>query len=234
MGGVLSAVGRRLVHARGGRIARGFNRLIADGEQTQQQTLQRLLRLNAGTRFHRDHGLSPTLTPAQLRRRVPLTTYDDVAPYVEDVRRGRFDALCGPRNKPLMFALSSGTTGDTKHIPITTRFLADYRRGWMIWAWHAFEAHPLASRRKFLQLAGDHNRFAAPCGLPCGNISGLVQAMQNRFVRSKYVLPAAITRIENPATRRYLTLRLALADPDVSLIVTANPSTLIQLAQQAD
>src|SRR5690606_35640244 len=84
----------------------------------------------------------------------------------------------------------------------------------------------------FLQLASDHNRFAAPCGLPCGNISGLVQAMQNRFVRSKYVLPAVVNQITDPAVRRYVTLRLALADPDVSLIVTANPSTLIQVARQ--
>ena len=159
---VLSAVGRRVVHARGTRLARQFDRLTADALRTQQQTLERLLQLNAGTRFQKDHGLAPGLSVDDYRRRAPVTTYADVAPYVDDLRRGRTDALCGPRNTPLMFALSSGTTGDTKHIPITTRFLADYRRGWMVWAWHAFEAHPDASARKFLQLASDHNRYAAP------------------------------------------------------------------------
>src|SRR5690606_35508252 len=222
------------IHARGGQLARQFERLTLDCKHTQQQTLQRLLRLNAGTQCQRDHGLSPNLSVDAYRRLMPLSKYDDVAPYVEDLRHGRFDALCGPRNRPLMLALSSGTTGEAKQIPITSPFLADYRRGWMVWAWHAFEAHPRASARKFLQLASDHNRFAAPCGLPCGNISGLVQAMQNRFVRSKYVLPAVVNQITDPAVRRYVTLRLALADPDVSLIVTAKPSTLIQGARQAD
>jgi hypothetical protein len=234
MGGVLSAVGRRLVHARGGRVARRFDRLISHCEQTQQRTLQRLLGLNGGTRFQRDHGLAAHLSVADFRRRISITTFDDVAPYVEDLRCGRVDALCGPRNKPLMLALSSGTTGEAKHIPITTRFLADYRRSWMVWAWHAFEDHPRAPARKILQLSSDHKRFIAPGGLPCGNISGLVQAMQNRLVRSKYVLPAAVNQITDAAAKRYVALRLALTDPDVSLIVTANPSTLVQLARQAD
>lgn len=231
---VVSGFAQRLVHSRGARLSRQFDCLTADCQATQENTLQRILTLNAGSRWQRDFGLSPGLSADAFRSRVPLTTYDDLAHYIEDERAGQFNALCGRRNRPLMFALTSGTTGSTKSIPITSAFLKAYRRGWMVWAWHAFEEVPQASQGKFLQLLSPHDQHRAPSGLPCGNISGLVQAMQNRFVRTKFVIPPQITQVADPTLKRYLTLRQALAEPNVTLVSTANPSTLIQLARQAE
>ncbi|MCA9009247.1 MAG: GH3 auxin-responsive promoter family protein, partial [Planctomycetaceae bacterium] len=66
------------------------------------------------------------------------------------------------------------------------------------------------------------------------NISGLVAAMQKRVVRSMYTIPAAVSEITDADAKRYTILRLALADPWVGMLITANPSTLLQLTEFAN
>lgn len=205
-----------------------------DCEGQQSEVLRGLLQLNAGTRFARDHGLAPTLSVEQFRHRVPVTDYAYHQPYIERVKAGDHTALLGRTNKLLMFSLTSGTTSASKFIPITQRFLEDYRRGWKFWGVTAVDQHPQLYRRSFFQLAGNHDQFRTDAGVPCGNISGLVTAMQKRHVRALYAVPAAISRIEDPDGRRYAMLRTGLQDENVGQIITANPATLLHLAKFAN
>ncbi|MCA9073602.1 MAG: GH3 auxin-responsive promoter family protein [Planctomycetaceae bacterium] len=214
--------------------SRRFLRHVQDCHHAQSTALKRLLALSAGSRFHRDHGLSRNTTLSEFRRRVPVTSYDDVAPYIEALKQGDGSALCGDRNPLRMFALSSGTTGDAKFIPVTRQFVADYRRGWSIWGINTFDDHPRLHGLKILQLTSDFDQFRTPGGTPCGNISGLAQSMQSRVLKFKYILPQAILSITDPVARYYTILRLAVAVRDVGLLVTANPSTLVHLAREMD
>ena len=133
-----------------------------------------------------------------------------------------------------MFSLTSGTTSQAKYIPITERFLSDYRSGWQIWGIQTLDAHPGINGLNILQLSSDYDLFRTPGGTPCGNISGLVAACQKRIVRTMYTVPGAVAKIRNSDAKLYTTMRLALADPHIGLVMTANPSTLIQLAKLAD
>ena len=54
-----------------------------------------------------------------------------------------------------MFALTSGTTAARKYIPVTTQYLADYRRGWNIWGLKVFRDHPQVKLRPIVQMSGD-------------------------------------------------------------------------------
>jgi hypothetical protein len=228
---VLRSVGEAIGQSHARRLSRCFQRCLGDAARTQARVLSRLLRLNADSDFHRTYGLTGRAGIAEFRRRVPITTYEQLRPYVEQLKQGHQRALCGPQNRLRMFALSSGTTGHTKFIPITDRFLRDYRRGWSIWGIELFDRHPRLRHLRILQLASDFDRFRTPCGLPCGNISGLVQRMQSRFVRFKYVLPPDLLRVADPAAKHALTLRFAVVDRHVGLIATANPGTLVHLAR---
>ena len=231
---VAAAVGMRIIRARGRFLASRLARQSLDCRRTQERQLRRLLALNSGTQFQQDRGLAAGLSPDEFRRRLPITTYSDVAPYVERAKVGNFDSLCGRSNRPLMFAQTSGTTGDSKFIPVTRSFLADYRRGWTVWGYHAFSRRADIRTQKFLQISSDHDRTRTSAGIPCGNISGLVQSMQNRLVQTRYVVTSPVLRVRDPAAKSYLTLRLALAERNVGLILTANPSTLVALAAQAE
>ncbi len=216
------------------RQARAFLRATTQCRLTQQAKLRQLLALNAESQFSQKHGLDRVNTVAEFRRRFPVSDYETFRPAIEELKQGRHEALLGPNNQLLMFSLSSGTTSQSKFIPITQQFLDDYRRGWQIWGIETLDAHPEINSRTIVQLSSDHDRFRTLGGTPCGNISGLVAAMQKRIVRQMYTVPALVAKIPDVGTKQYTTLRLALADRSAALVTTANPSTLISLANFAE
>eukprot|EP00913_Durusdinium_trenchii_P023341 g21919.t1 len=213
------------------RLFTEFHAATQNCRETQRDTLRRLLSLNADSRFSIDNGLTADLTAAELRQRVPVTDYDFYSPHIEKLKSGDHRALLGSGNPLLMFSLSSGTTQQSKFIPITRQFLSDYRRGWHIWGIRTFDEFSGINSLNILQLTSDDDRFRSPGGTPCGNISGLAASMQKKIVRTMYSVPAAVAKIEDPVAKQYTTMRLALADANVGLVATANPSTLIHLAR---
>jgi hypothetical protein len=132
-----------------------------------------------------------------------------------------------------MFALTSGTTAARKTIPVTPQYLADYRRGWNMWGLRAYQDHPGLFMRPILQLSNDCSEFTTEAGIPCGNVSGLTATMQKRIIRFLYSTPAISSRIHDTAAKYYVTLRFSLLKP-LGLIVTANPSSLVNLARFGD
>ena len=226
--------GGAIVRYRMRRQAERFVALTAVPRETQQRVLRELLDLNAGSEFALRHRLAEIRSPADFRRNVPVADFEYYRPYVERLKQGELGALLGRRNQLLMFALTSGTTAETKFVPITRRFLDDYRRGWTVWAIRTYDDHPAMHRQNMLQVTSDHDQFRTPGGHPCGNISGLVTAMQTPLVRTMYTVPAAVSKIPTPEAKYYTALRLSLADRNVGMVTTANPSTLIHLVKLAD
>ncbi|QDT36170.1 GH3 auxin-responsive promoter family protein [Stratiformator vulcanicus] len=204
-----------------------------DSQLAQQRTLRRVVALNAGSDLSRDLRLDELRTVDELKSR-PVSSFDAFQPYVRRVLQGELGAMLGPKNQLLMFSQSSGTTADSKFIPVTKPFITDYRAGWQIWGIRALDSYPAISLGSILQLSSDHDRFRSEGGIPCGNISGLVAKLQNPLVRTMYCVPRIVAKIRDPELKTYVTLRLALADSNVRLVATANPSTLIQLAKAAD
>ena len=230
----LRGIGGAVPRLRARRKLQSFLVSTVNCRDVQRETLRRILALNAASDFSRERGLSASLDVASFRQQVTIGDFETIRPYVERLKAGDSSALLGPRNRLLMFTLSSGTTSDSKYIPITSQFLADYRHGWQSWGIRAMDAHPRLHKLDILQLASDYDQFRTPGGIPCGNISGLVGAMQNPIVRQMYAAPQAITRIRDAEAKQYATLRIAAANRHVGLVMTANPSTLIQLARLAD
>ena len=198
-------------------------------QHLQAATLQRILRLNADSRYSQTHGLSPQLTPEEFAKRMPVSDYESIRPAVEQMQTGDHRALLGSGNRLLMFATTSGTTGQSKLIPVTDHFLKCYRTGWQRWGIGAHQDHPELKQLRMVQLSSDHESFFAADGTPCGNISGLVTAMQKPIVRKLYVVPGATAKITQSEDRYHAALRFALAERWVGMMVTANPATLIRL-----
>jgi hypothetical protein len=219
-------------------ITRGRNQFLdlarASCRATQHALLQDLLRLNQTSAFSRDFGLTERTTLDEFRKQVPVSDYELIRSYVDKVARGDHAALLGESNRLQMFAMTSGTTAASKLIPVTTRFLNDYRRGWQTWGIGTYSDHALLQQLNIVQISSSHQKTRTADGTPCGNISGLVAAMQKRVVRSMYTIPAAVSEITDADAKRYTILRLALADPWVGMLITANPSTLLQLAEFAN
>jgi GH3 auxin-responsive promoter len=206
-----------------------FNAACRRPRDAQETLLQSILAYHAETAFGRDHHFGDIRAVADFRRRVPVAPYEYFEPYLARVRRGETNALLADP-AVMMFALTSGTTAARKTIPITPRYLADFRRGWNRWGLRALLDHQRISCSPILQLAGDPEEFHTEAGIPCGSLSGLTVRAQKRLIRFLYCMPAAASPIKDAAVKYYVALRLSLGRP-VGMILAANPSTLAALAR---
>ena len=192
------------------------------------------IRRNARSDFGRDHGFSQIESAADFRRRLHVATYDDHHPYIERVLHGDTEALFAPAREILMFAMTSGTTGQPKRLPITAELFREYRAGWRMWGAGVFGDHVDLLHKQTVQLTSDWQQYRAPSGVPCGQISGLAAMTRPWFSRPIFPLPPSVSQIHDPAARHYASLRFTLASDRVGMIITANPSTLVEFAQRAD
>jgi len=213
------------------------SRMMSDTRRSraiQHEVLQKKIALCADSRFGRDHHLSSIRTVADFQRQIPITDFEYVRPYVEDVQNGDTQALFGPRTRLLMFAMTSGTTEKPKHIPVTDDFVRGYKRGWKIWGLKTHTDHIDLARKDYVHLAGDWQESRTPSGVWCGSISGLAAETRPAIVRRPFIVPPAVGKISDWTDRQYLTLRLSIPSRRVGMIITANPLTLVKLAQLAD
>jgi len=199
----------------------------------QRDVLLAKLRRNASSDYGRDFGLGEIRSVKEFQARMPISGYEDYAPYIERVKQGQTDAMFGPGQQVHMFAMTSGTTGTPKFVPVTDAFLEEYRRGWLIWGIGVFSDHPKAMFTHILQVVSNAEEFRTSAGIPCGAISGLIASMQGRLVRGLYCVPACLGQVKDIRAKHYTALRLSIPRP-VGFVTSANPSTLVQLAQTGD
>lgn len=229
----LDRIVARIAKAHAAGTTRRFLRAVQNANQTQDALLASILRPAADSAFGREHGFGSVRGYRDFAARVPVRGYDTLAAWFERVWKGETSALLPAGERVLMFAMTSGTTARPKYIPITSRVLADCRRGWNIWGLAALLDHPACIMRHIVQVTSPMEDHRSPAGVPCGAITGLLAATQKRLVRKYYTSPLAVSRIADPTLKYYTIMRLAIPR-DVSWMVTANPATLLALARVAD
>ena len=230
---LLVRLGRLLTYP----VRRQLRRFEADcqnPEAAQKLLLDQILIHQRDTQFGRDHKFAAINTVAEYRNNVPIAPYEYVAPYIEKVQNGDTRALlANPR--VLMFALTSGTTASRKLIPVTDSYLAAYQRGWNMWGVKMYRDNRgrRIAMRPIVQLGGDPEEFRTPAGIPCGNLSGYTAMVQKRIIKRMYAVPYVTGKIKDAKARYYVALRFSIGR-NVSQLMAANPSTLIQLARTLD
>jgi hypothetical protein len=224
--------GRRLFGLRIRRQLAHFEALTRRPRVAQDAVLRRILAQQARTDFGREHGFNLVSTREDFRRQVRIQRYEDLEPYIVRCRRGELRALLAePRVH--MFAMTSGTTAARKYIPVTPRYLSDYRRGWNMWGIRVWQDHPEVRLRPIVQFAGDWNEFQTEAGIPCGALTGLTAHMQKRVVRWLYCTPPVATGIKDARAKQYVNLRFSV-QREIGMLITANPSSLVALARTGD
>jgi|CXWL01.1.fsa_nt_gi hypothetical protein len=209
-----------------GRAAYGrLMRLARDPGAAQKHALAGVLAACEATEQGSALKLRAEMHQSEYRARVPIHSYEDLRPGIE--RQIATAALVIAPQAPLMYARTSGTTGKPKYIPVTPRV-----RSQAIAAQRAmsFVQHRAvrAFKGKILGFGGSMREESLPDGTPAGAASGLIYSTMPRFMRAKYVLPAALFALEDYELKYRLAARLAAQAGDVSLIACANPSTILR------
>lgn len=89
---------------------------------TQQRVFEKCLFENEGVAFLRDHGVSTEDTYATFAKKVPVSSYEKLFPYIERMMQGEENVLVSGRVEK--YAKSSGTTNSrSKYIPTTDEYL---------------------------------------------------------------------------------------------------------------
>ena len=99
---------------------------MTNTEQLQRLQLQKLLKKAATTEFGQTHNFGSIADYTSFTDAVPLSGYSDIQPFVERNKTGEKNLLWPGR--PVFYAVSSGTTGTGKHLPISKERLASDRR----------------------------------------------------------------------------------------------------------
>lgn len=209
---------------------RAFLKACRDTAGVQEALLRRLVEFHADSDFGRDHGFASIRDYRDFAAAVPLGDYSTLHPYLQRVLNGEVGAMFPAGTRINMFAVTSGTTGSPKYIPVTDRFMDDYQRGWHVFGLKALLDHRDGWLRRILTIASSAHESLSPTGLPCGAISGLLAERQKWIVRRMYPVPAAARGIRDASAKFYTILRCCIGG-DMALITTANPSSLVKLAQ---
>ena len=194
----------------------------------QRSLLASILQDNAGTVFGKEHDFSSIRNVEDYRACVPIRDYEDFRPYVEQIIAGEKRVLT--RESPFMLATTSGTTGGPKLIPITTRFrrdLADTSRAWLS---SVYDAYPSAFEGYCFMPVSPAIEGRTEGGLPYGSMTGLTYQTAPWLFRRSYAVPYEVMLLENYDLRYTVLMRFAMSK-DITLALTANPSTWLRLAE---
>jgi hypothetical protein len=221
-----------LIRAMGGRAAARFEAAARDPVAAQQHKLMQIVTSNQDTEYGRLHGFSKVRGLESYQAVVPVVTYEEIRPFVDRMARGEANVLTA--EPPVMFAMTSGTTGDPKLLPVTPtcrgRDHADQMR---VWLYHAQRAPPRILRGKIMSLVSPAVAGTTSAGIPYGSTSGMMYRDMNPLVRSTYVVPYEAFETEDYDAAYYSIMRLGIASSDVTLLGTANPTSVQQLAETA-
>lgn len=95
-------------------------------ESAQKRVLSRMLRKGSATVYGKKYGFADIEDFHAYRHSVPMVTYDDIEPYIERHKSGEKNVLWPGRIQN--FAVSAGTTGKGKHIPLSEERLRSDQR----------------------------------------------------------------------------------------------------------
>ncbi len=210
-----------------------FRRGLDDAVALQERVLRAHLAASARSRYGIDFGLPQVADYADFAARLPIVTYDDLAPYIEQVKAGDVSAMFNPATRVHMFAMTSGTTGSAKFIPVTERTLADYRRGWNAWGVQIYDDYPALWLRSLFNMPSRWDEQRTTAGIPCGAVTGFIHRSQQKIVKKFYACPEPVAHISDPEAKYYAAMRFAVAR-DVAWLAMPNPSTSLRLARSAE
>ena len=220
------AVLKSALGAAQGRTYRHLLEASKTPQDAQATQLRRILAANAETTFGKRHDFSKIGGMDAYRRAVPFQTYEDLRPLIE--RQELTGERCLTWEQPVYYHRTSGTVGAPKDIPITASGLRRIRQQQKIFAYVVSRRSTVLSGKIF-GISGQAVEGTMPGGTPFGSASGLLYQSQSALVRPRYVLPAALSDIQDYEARYLAMAVYGLSEPTVSCIATANPSTLVRL-----
>jgi len=206
----------------------GFRDQCRKPTETQERLLNHIISKNRETAFGKAHRFANIGSFGHFQRRVPISTYEDLKPYIDASLRGEAAQLTV--EKPVLFATTSGTTGAPKYIPVTPESRSSKSHLMRVWMAALHRDHLLFGGQ-IVSIVSPEVESYAPDGTPCGAESGHGYKNIPKAIKSLHSCPYEVYEIKDYEAKYYCLLRIA-AGQSISLIYTCNPSTVLLLGQR--
>ena len=136
--------------------------------RVQMDYLGNLLARNAETVYGRKYGFGEIRTYKEFAQRVPLTCYEDYAPYIDKIADGKQRILtAGP---VILFEPTSGSSGGRKLIPYTASLKSEFQAGIRPWLCDLYSRIPgVCDGKSYWSVTPvTHGKEFTPGGIPIG------------------------------------------------------------------
>ncbi len=228
----MSLVARFLIGMAGKAAANRFERATINPAAAQHDKLMQIVEANKNTEYGRKYNFDSIKNIDDWRKLVPVIDYEDIREYMDRIVRGEKNILTA--EDPVMFAQTSGTTGDAKYIPVTpTGQGRDHSDQMRTWIYHATKMHPSMFKGQVVSLVSPAIEGYTESGIPFGSTSGHIYKNMPGVVRKTYAIPYEVFLIEDYRAKYYTLMRIGLGS-NISFVGTANPSSIIKMCETAD
>lgn len=208
-----------------------FRAVLSQPAKIQQSILFGYLRENAGTAFGRAHGFSAIRAIEEFQERVPLSEWEDVAPWVDRVAAGETGVLTRAPVRAL--EPTSGSSSAAKRIPYTAAMQREIRRAVAPWVFDLYRRRPGLVRGcaywSITPIALEEEREDSAVRVGFEEDSEYLGGFWSRLVDQTLAVPGAVRRARDVETFRYTTLLYLLRRADLTVISVWHPSFLTLL-----
>ena len=216
-----------------------LDKAAKDCAKSQEQTLRGILEYAKDSEWGKAHNFEQILKAESAeelfslyQKNVPVQDYEDLRPFIERHKNGEENVLFP--GKPMMYATTSGTTKEPKWIPITNEYYQNvFSKMSKLWLYSFIMHRPKTFWGKCVSIVGKSIEGYAPDGTVCGSVSGVTQRDCPEFIKGLYSAPSEVFAIKDYTARYYALMRSGI-EQNVSLLITANPSTIIELQKNVD
>jgi GH3 auxin-responsive promoter len=211
--------------------ARRFSRQLRNPDATQAGRLQELLQRHATSAFGRLHGFAGIRSAAEFSARVPLSTYDDLEPWIDRIRQGESAVLT---SDPVTHLVpTSGSSSACKLIPFTAGLQREFDAAIGAWIADLYGRHPasLLGPSYWSISPALQDWSATPSRVPIGfdDDTRYLGGLRRRLVAATLATPSALRLAGDMETFLLATLVCLLRRKDLRLISVWHPSFLLLL-----
>ena len=218
---------------------REMKKASKNGKKAQADVLRKILATSKDTVYGKEHHFDDILAAqtaeelfSRYQKNVPINDYEDLRPYIERHKNGEPGILFP--GKPKMYATTSGTTKEPKWIPLNEQYYQDvYKKMNQVWFYTLLMNKPHVFYGPCASTVGKAIEGAAPDGTLFGSASGVMQRDIPNFLKVVHTAPADVFHIADYKARYYAIMRMAI-ERNTHLIITANPSTLVEMQTNAN
>lgn len=206
---------------KGNKVVKSFEEKTSNAPTVNQQLLLDVVNRNVNTEYGKKYNFDQIHTIEDFKEKVPFSIYDDYEAYIKRMINNNEEGLI--TNDPIVhYALTSGSVDNPKKIPVSEETVNQYREYVSQFSFATINKQLKGKWKKGRGLNLIEVKFETlPNGLFAGSISGRGAYSVKNLLSMMFTSPKEVTFPKETMDSKYIHLRYALMERNLSCIFSA-------------